>query len=66
MPMYIAKPGCQYKDKDWIGFNEERWNIWVHSLEEAEANCDASTDPETTEMIKQALKKAKAVVWLTN
>jgi hypothetical protein len=66
MPLYVAEPGRQFKDKGWTGFTEERWNVWVRGLEGAEAKCDASTDPETADMIKSALKKAKAVVWLTN
>lgn len=51
--------GSQYRDRDWEGFGVERWNVWVDSLEQAEARCGESDGGER-KMIQDALRKAKA------
>jgi len=57
---FISGPGSQYKGKDWKGFNKERWDIWVHRLEQARRLCNNS-DRETINMIEDALNKAETV-----
>lgn len=60
MSELMAQAGTRYEDTKWMGFNKERWDVWVRGLEHVLTLVDAS-DTGTKEMIETALARAKAV-----
>ncbi|KAJ5662992.1 hypothetical protein N7507_003723 [Penicillium longicatenatum] len=47
-----AGSGDRYKEKNWTGYNRERWGIWEDGLKEAKANCQ---DERMWKLIDDAL-----------
>ncbi|KAH6681570.1 hypothetical protein B0J14DRAFT_576665 [Halenospora varia] len=53
-----AEEGDAYKKKGWVGFNRERWELWVQGLK----NARAEADEETAKLVESALKEIERVM----
>lgn len=55
---YMGKPGSQFKDKIWKGFERERFDVWVGGMERAQQAGEVP-DGGTMDMINEALKRQR-------
>ncbi|KAH8663447.1 hypothetical protein BGZ60DRAFT_411332 [Tricladium varicosporioides] len=53
-----AEEGDAYKKKGWVGFNRERWELWVQGLENAKVEAGV----ETVKLVESALGEVERVM----
>ncbi|KAF2188500.1 hypothetical protein K469DRAFT_660198 [Zopfia rhizophila CBS 207.26] len=53
-----ADEGDAYRKKGWVGFNWERWGVWVQGLE----NAREGGDEETARLVRSALKEVERIM----
>ena len=48
----VAAPGSLFKDQNWTGFSESRWNAWLQRLDDLKAT---SSSEGNAQLVQQAL-----------
>ncbi|KAK2768747.1 hypothetical protein FQN54_000603 [Arachnomyces sp. PD_36] len=59
---YGAGQGSKYSEKDWAGFERERWDVWEQGLQAAKGACTATENVEVKGLIEDALAQMKRVM----
>lgn len=58
---YDGRAGEKYSDRNWRGFERERWDVWVQGLQEVEACC-APDQELLKDLIDRALSTIERVM----
>ncbi|KAF2762773.1 hypothetical protein EJ05DRAFT_481660 [Pseudovirgaria hyperparasitica] len=53
----LAKAGRKFKDEEWRGFNNDRWNVWKDEFRKL-AKCP---DPDATSLVQKALQNMENI-----
>jgi hypothetical protein len=58
---YDGRPGDLHWNRNWKGFERERWNVWEQGLRDARAAC-APGQEDVEELITRALSKIESLM----
>ena len=55
----VAAPGALFKDRNWTGFSEDRWQAWAQRLDDLQ---DSTVDGSTAAFVQDAIAAMKRIV----
>lgn len=53
----VAKPGSEFRDREWRGFTSDRWTAW---MEQMKKHCSSASAERTAKLMADAVRAMEA------